>query len=73
MPITKCTSLISVVSLIILLFSSADALNNLAGFGFSGYNDNGEAKWDLTENVNIAGVEVSGSTLTFDLSVGDYE
>jgi len=42
----------------------SDALNNLAGFGFSGYNDNGEAKWDLTENVNIAGVELSTSLKT---------
>ncbi|BFZ11254.1 hypothetical protein BsWGS_14293 [Bradybaena similaris] len=39
----------------------ADALNNAAGFGFSGYDSQGEPKWDLTDNVSILGVELSTS------------
>lgn len=37
---------------------SADALNNAAGFGFNGYDAQGNPKWDLTDNVDILGVEV---------------
>jgi lysophospholipid acyltransferase 1/2 len=39
----------------------ADALNNAAGFGFSGYDSQGNPKWDLTDNVSILGVELSTS------------
>ncbi|CAG5124482.1 unnamed protein product, partial [Candidula unifasciata] len=38
-----------------------DALNNAAGFGFSGYDAQGNPVWDLTDNVSILGVELSTS------------
>ncbi len=41
-----------------LAWTIADIVNNASGFGFSGYDDNGEAKWDLTINVNIFELEV---------------
>ncbi|XP_059166202.1 lysophospholipid acyltransferase 2-like isoform X2 [Physella acuta] len=39
----------------------ADAVNNAAGFGFSAYDSLGNPKWDLTDNVDIRGVELSTS------------
>ncbi|XP_005101404.1 membrane-bound O-acyltransferase domain-containing protein 2 [Aplysia californica] len=39
----------------------ADAINNAAGLGFSGYDSQGNPKWDLTDNVDILGVELSTS------------
>nr|KAI8732524.1 membrane-bound O-acyltransferase domain-containing protein 2 [Biomphalaria glabrata] len=39
----------------------ADAVNNAAGFGFSGYDQHGSPQWDLTDNVDIWGVEMSTS------------
>ncbi|CAL1538713.1 unnamed protein product [Lymnaea stagnalis] len=39
----------------------ADAVNNAAGFGFSDFDAQGNPKWDLTDNVHIAGVELSTS------------
>ena len=36
----------------------ADAVNNASGLGFNGYDDNGEAKWDLVTNVRIVDEEV---------------
>uniref|UniRef100_A0A0B6ZL08 Uncharacterized protein n=1 Tax=Arion vulgaris TaxID=1028688 RepID=A0A0B6ZL08_9EUPU len=39
----------------------ADSLNNAAGFGFSGYDSQGNPLWDLTDNVSILGVELSTS------------
>uniref|UniRef100_A0A0N4VRV8 CUB domain-containing protein n=1 Tax=Haemonchus placei TaxID=6290 RepID=A0A0N4VRV8_HAEPC len=37
---------------------SADAVCNLSGFGFSGYDDRGNAKWELCTNVRPYQVEV---------------
>ncbi|CAD1476916.1 unnamed protein product, partial [Heterotrigona itama] len=37
----------------------ADAICNNSGFGFSGYDDNGEPKWDLASNVDVYGFEMS--------------
>ncbi|KAH9496190.1 Lysophospholipid acyltransferase 2, partial [Bulinus truncatus] len=39
----------------------ADAVNNAAGFGFSGFDSQGTPQWDLTDNVDIWGVELSTS------------
>lgn len=37
----------------------ADTINNAAGFGFQGYDKNGEENWDLVSNLNIKKIEVS--------------
>lgn len=37
----------------------ADAICNNSGLGFSGYNTNGESKWDLISNVDVYGFEMS--------------
>ncbi len=36
----------------------ADAVNNACGLGFNGYDENGNAKWDLVTNINIYKLEV---------------
>lgn len=36
----------------------ADAVFNVSGFGFRGYDDDGEPQWDLVSNVKVWGVEV---------------
>lgn len=36
----------------------ADAVNNASGLGFNGYDEKGNAKWDLVSNVNIFREEV---------------
>lgn len=41
----------------------ADAVNNAAGYGFSGMDGNGKASWDLISNLNILGIEVTGPDL----------
>ncbi|XP_053314812.1 lysophospholipid acyltransferase 2 [Spea bombifrons] len=43
----------------------ADAINNAAGFGFQGYNSNGEENWDLVSNLNIKKIEYSTSFKMF--------
>lgn len=37
---------------------SADAVNNAAGYGFSGMDEKGKPSWDLIRNLNILGIEV---------------
>ena len=46
-----------------MAWTIADIVNNASGFGFSGYDENGEAKWDLTINVNIFELEVIEITI----------
>lgn len=36
----------------------ADMVNNASGLGFNGYDENGNAKWDLVTNVQILKLEV---------------
>ena len=36
----------------------AESVNNASGFGFNGFDRNGEPKWDLLTNVNIIELEV---------------
>lgn len=43
--------------------ASADAVNNAAGYGFSGADGSGEASWDLISNLNILGIEVTDRDL----------
>ncbi|XP_036118582.1 lysophospholipid acyltransferase 2 isoform X3 [Molossus molossus] len=43
----------------------ADAINNAAGFGFRGYDRNGEARWDLVSNLRIQQIEMSTSFKMF--------
>lgn len=38
---------------------SADAVNNAAGYGFLGIDENGKPSWDLVSNLNIVGIEVT--------------
>lgn len=41
-----------------LLLTSADAINNAAGFGFNGYDSDGSPRWDLISNLRILNIEV---------------
>ncbi|TMS11419.1 Lysophospholipid acyltransferase 1 [Larimichthys crocea] len=43
----------------------ADAVNNAAGYGFLGMDDNGKPSWDLICNLNILGIETATSFKTF--------
>lgn len=38
---------------------AADAVNNAAGYGFSGVDERGAFRWDLLSNLNIWNIEVS--------------
>lgn len=38
-----------------------DAVNNASGMGFNGYDENGNARWDLVTNINIFALETSTS------------
>lgn len=40
---------------------SAEAVNNAAGYGFSGMDEHGTPSWELICNVNILGIEVPSS------------
>ncbi|KAL9962970.1 hypothetical protein ACROYT_G032129 [Oculina patagonica] len=42
-------------------FKVAEAVNNMCGLGFNGYDDNGKAKWDRVTNINILKVEFATS------------
>lgn len=42
-------------------FKLGEAVNNAAGLGFSGYDSNGEPKWDLLNNANIWTLETCTS------------
>ena len=37
----------------------AEAVNMNAGFGFNGYDEHGNARWDLIDNANIWKIEVT--------------
>lgn len=43
----------------------ADAVNNAAGYGFSGMDKDGRPTWDLLCNLNILGIETATSYKTF--------
>ncbi|KAM9310436.1 lysophospholipid acyltransferase 1 [Pholidichthys leucotaenia] len=43
----------------------ADAVNNAAGFGFLGMDENGKPSWDLISNLNVIGIETATSFKTF--------
>ncbi|XP_026149360.1 lysophospholipid acyltransferase 1 [Mastacembelus armatus] len=43
----------------------ADAVNNAAGYGFLGMDENGKPSWDLICNLNILGIEAATSFKTF--------
>ncbi|XP_004077804.1 lysophospholipid acyltransferase 1 [Oryzias latipes] len=43
----------------------ADAVNNAAGYGFLGIDENGKPSWDLVSNLNIVGIETATSFKTF--------
>lgn len=43
----------------------ADAINNAAGFGFRGYDEQGAACWDLISNLRIQQIEMSTSFKMF--------
>ena len=41
-----------------IAWTLADVVNNASGFGFNGYDTNGNPKWDLVTNVRILDLEV---------------
>ena len=41
-----------------LPWTLGDAVNNASGFGFNGYDEKGEPKWDLLTNIDIFAIEV---------------
>lgn len=41
-----------------VLSHAADAINNAAGFGFSGYDVDGSPQWDMISNLRIMDIEV---------------
>ncbi|XP_067862982.1 lysophospholipid acyltransferase 2-like [Heptranchias perlo] len=43
----------------------ADAVNNAAGFGFTGYDSRGKPRWDLVSNLNIVKIEFATSMKMF--------
>lgn len=40
----------------------AEAVCNASGLGFNGFDEKGNAKWDLASNVNVIRVEVSSNS-----------
>lgn len=42
-------------------FKVAEAVNNMSGLGFNGYDENGKAKWNRVTNINILKVEFATS------------
>lgn len=47
-------------------FVSAEAVNNMSGLGFNGYDENGKAKWNRVTNINILKVEVIFPFLSYE-------
>ncbi len=43
------------------VFYLTDSINNLCGFGFHGYNERGQPKWDLVTNVFPMKVEFASN------------
>lgn len=43
----------------------ADAINNAAGYGFNGVDEDGKVSWDLISNLNIWGIETATSFKEF--------
>ncbi|XP_025092259.1 membrane-bound O-acyltransferase domain-containing protein 2-like isoform X2 [Pomacea canaliculata] len=43
----------------------AEAVNNAAGFGFAGFDQNGKPRWDLLTNLHIKHVEMATSFKTY--------
>ena len=41
-----------------IVWTCEDMVNNASGFGFNGYDEFGNPKWDLLTNVNIYALEV---------------
>nr|XP_046228917.1 lysophospholipid acyltransferase 2b isoform X3 [Scatophagus argus] len=47
------------------VWTLADAINNAAGFGFSGYNKDGSPRWDRISNLRILNIELATSFKVF--------
>ncbi|KAM8726248.1 lysophospholipid acyltransferase 2b [Acanthopagrus schlegelii] len=47
------------------VWTLADAINNAAGFGFNGYNEDGSPRWDLISNLRILNIELATSFKVF--------
>ena len=41
-----------------IAWTFGDAVNNASGFGFNGYDEKGNEKWDLLSNIRIFELEV---------------
>lgn len=46
----------------------SDAICNNSGLGFNGYDDDGNAKWDMISNINVISFEVSLNLIIFYLN-----
>ena len=51
---------------LVIFFVTAEAVNNMCGLGFNGYDENGKAKWNRVTNINILKVEVTFSFFSFE-------
>ncbi|KAG8011551.1 Membrane-bound O-acyltransferase domain-containing protein 2 [Nibea albiflora] len=47
------------------VWTLADAINNAAGFGFNGYDEDGSPRWDLISNLRILNIELATSFKVF--------
>lgn len=56
-----------------LAWTLADVVNNASGFGFNGYDENGNEKWDLLLNVRIMEIEVRKLTKKITKAIADLE
>lgn len=52
------TNCVCLTRLLLTSSTSADAINNAAGFGFNGYDEDGSPRWDLISNLRILNIEV---------------
>lgn len=50
----------------------ADAICNNSGLGFSGYDERGNARWDLASNVDVYKFEVQYVYKKIDFYLGNY-
>ncbi|KAJ7361776.1 Lysophospholipid acyltransferase 1 [Desmophyllum pertusum] len=54
-------SIVSIRMRYYFAFKLAEAVNNMCGLGFNGYDENGKAKWDRVTNVNILKLEFASN------------
>nr|XP_014347150.1 PREDICTED: lysophospholipid acyltransferase 2 [Latimeria chalumnae] len=60
-----CVSLMAARPKYYFAWTLADAINNAAGFGFNGYDEDGKPRWDLISNLRIIHIEFATSFKMF--------